>query len=97
MSVDLDPVHLAQFEVFGVEALVQRGSEAPTPTRVIVRDGVARIGEFGQVIGRARQVCFLRDWIEPRRGDVVTIGGRAQPVESIVADDGFVVEVVLHG
>lgn len=96
MSIDLDPVHLAQFEVFGVDATVKRYGET-IHTRVIVRDGVAKIGDFGRVIGRARQVCFLRDWFQPRRGDVVTIGGRAQPVDAIVADDGFVVEVVLHG
>lgn len=96
MSIDLDPVHLAQFEVFGIDATVKRDDDI-IRTRVIVRDGVAKIGEFGRVIGRSRQVCFLRDWFQPRRGDIVTIGGRTQPVEAIVADDGFVVEVVLHG
>lgn len=96
MSLDLDPVHLAQFEVFGVDASVRRGDDT-VHTRVIVRDGVDKIGEFGRVIGRTRQVCFLRDWFQPRRGDIVTIGSRTQPVEAIVADDGFVVEAVLHG
>ena len=96
MSIDLDPVHLAQFEVFGVDASVRRDDET-IQTRVIVRDGVDKIGEFGRVIGHTRQICFLRDWFQPRRGDVVTIGGCAQPVEAIVADDGFVVEVALHG
>ena len=89
--------HVDLFDALGVDAFVQRGSDADVPVRVVVEDGVARVGEFGQVIGRNTCVNFLRvQWV-PMRGDLVTIDGAGRKVESIDTDDGIVVRVVLHG
>ena len=85
------------FETLGVVAQVQRPSSSSTSIRLVVRDGVERLGEFQQVIGRARHVVARNaDWVF-RRGDLVAIEGRLQPVEAIIRDDGLVNEVVLHG
>ncbi|HEX7113201.1 MAG TPA: hypothetical protein VF216_12215 [Mizugakiibacter sp.] len=89
--------HAALFAALGVDATVQRGAAAPAAVRVIVRDGVARIGEYGQVLGRARHVSFNRAQWQPARGDVVVIGGDTRTVEAIESDDGYAVEAVLHG
>ncbi|ALN88539.1 hypothetical protein LC55x_5293 [Lysobacter capsici] len=62
-----------------------------------MRDGVERLGEFQQVIGRARHVSARnREWMF-RRGDEVTLDGRVQIVEALVTDDGLINEAVLHG
>ncbi|WP_363798397.1 hypothetical protein ABU614_01035 [Lysobacter firmicutimachus] len=85
------------FDVLGVVAQVQRPPSYSATIRLVVRDGVERLGEFQQVVGRARHVVARNtDWAF-RRGDVVTIDGRAYPVEAIVRDDGLVNEAVLHG
>ncbi|MBT2750004.1 MULTISPECIES: hypothetical protein [unclassified Lysobacter] len=85
------------FDTLGVVALVQRAGSPPVRSQLIVRDGVERLGEFQQVIGRARHVVVRnRDWTF-RRGDTVTLDGRSQAVEALVRDDGLVNEVVLHG
>lgn len=85
------------FAALGVDATVQRGAAAPVPVRVVKRDGVARVGEYGQVIGTARHVSFRRAEWQPARGDVVVIDGPSQTVEAIVEDDGYAVEVVVNG
>ncbi|WP_064746396.1 head-tail joining protein [Lysobacter antibioticus] len=85
------------FEALGAVTQVQRPPNPSASIRLIVRDGVERLGEFQQVVGRARHVVARNtDWAF-RRGDVVTIAGRAYPVEAIVRDDGLVNEAVLHG
>jgi hypothetical protein len=89
--------HADLFDALGVDAFVQRGADAPVPVRVVVEDGVARVGEYGQVIGRNTCVNFLRaQWI-PARADLVTIDGSTRKVDAIDTDDGIVARVVLHG
>ncbi|MEH6413879.1 hypothetical protein [Pseudomonas sp. CGJS7] len=85
------------FEVLGVVAQVQRPSHPSVLIPLVVRDGVERLGEFQQVVGRARHVSARnRDWLF-RRGDDVTLDGRTQAIEALVRDDGLVNEAVLHG
>lgn len=85
------------FDTLGAVVEVQRPPIPSALILVVVRDGVERLGEFQQVVGRARHVVARNtDWAF-RRGDVVTIAGRAYPVEAIVRDDGLVNEAVLHG
>ena len=87
----------AIFEVLGVVAQVQRLDSPPATATLVVRDGVERLGEFQQVVGRARHVVVRnRDWLF-RRGDEVTLDGRTRAVEALVRDDGLVNEAVLHG
>lgn len=89
--------HADLFDALGVDAFVQRGTAAAVPVRVVVEDGVARVGEYGQVVGRNTLVNFLRAQWAPVRGDLLTIDGATRKVESIDTDDGIVVRVVLHG
>lgn len=89
--------HVDLFDALGVDAFVQRGTDDPAPVRVVVEDGVARVGEYGQVIGRTTHASFLRAQWVPVRGDLLTIAGAIRKVESIDTDDGIVVRVVLHG
>ncbi|SDZ20048.1 hypothetical protein SAMN04487939_12229 [Lysobacter sp. yr284] len=85
------------FDALGAVAQVQRPPNSSASIHLVVRDGVERLGDFQQVIGRARHVVARNaDWVF-RRGDVVILEGRAQPVETIVRDDGLVNEAVLHG
>ena len=79
-------------------ATVQRGAGDPVPVSVVVHDGVARVGEYGRVIGRNTTVDFLRSEWQPMRGDLVTLDdGTSRKVDEILTDDGIVVTVVLHG
>lgn len=85
------------FDTLGVVAQVQRPRNPSASIRLVVRDGVERLGEFQQVIGRARHVLARNaEWVF-RRGDEVTLDGRTQAVEALVRDDGLVNEAVLHG
>ena len=85
------------FDVLGVVAQVQRRSNPSVSIRLVVRDGVERVGEFQQVIGRARHVLARNtEWVF-RRGDEVTVDGRTQAVEALVRDDGLVNEATLYG
>jgi hypothetical protein len=97
VSVPFDALHDAVFDTFGIDIIVQRGSGPAVPVRVIVRDGVARLGEFQQVIGTARHLIVqCRQW-QFQRGDVASWNGQAHTVEAQVADDGYVNEAVLYG
>lgn len=89
--------HASLMDALGTDATLQRGSGPAVPVRVVVHDGVARVGDYGQVIGRKTLVDVLRSQWQPRRGDVLTIDGAARPVEAIEQDDGIVVTAVLHG
>ncbi|MBT2748348.1 MULTISPECIES: hypothetical protein [unclassified Lysobacter] len=85
------------FDTLGVVAQIQRRPNPSVRITLIVRDGVERLGEFQQVIGRARHVLVRnREWTF-RRGDEVILDGRTQAVEALVRDDGLVNEAVLHG
>lgn len=89
--------HADLFDALGVDVFIQRGTGAVLPVRVVVEDGVARVGEYGQVIGRDTFANFLRaQWI-PARGDVLAIDVASRKVDSIDTGDGIVVRVVLHG
>lgn len=85
------------FATLGVVAHVRRSPSPSAPVRVVLRDGVERLGEFQQVIGRARHVLARNaEWVF-RRGDEVTLDGRTQAVEAVVRDDGLVNEAALYG
>lgn len=85
------------FEVLGVVAQVQRPPNPSASIRLVVRDGTERLGEYQQVIGLVRHVCARnQEWVF-RRGDIVTLDGRAQAVEAVVRNEGRVNEAVLHG
>jgi hypothetical protein len=89
--------HASLMDALGTDATVQRGSDAAVPVRVVVRDGVSRLGQYGQVVGRNTVVSFLRSQWQPKREDVLTLDGVARKVEAIDEDDGIAVTVVLHG
>lgn len=100
MALGTDPfvdAHADLLSALGTDATVQRGNDAAVPVRVVVHDGVARVGEYGQVVGRQTLVDFLRSNWQPQRGDLVTIDGTTRKVESIDSDDGIVATAVLHG
>ncbi|ALN93811.1 hypothetical protein [Lysobacter gummosus] len=85
------------FSALGVVAQVRRVDLPPIRIILVVRDGVERLGEFQQVVGRARHVIARnREWLF-RRGDEVTLPDRTQTVETVVKDDGLINEAVLHG
>lgn len=85
------------FDTLGVVAQVQRPPNPSASIRLILRDGVERLGEFQQVIGRARHVVVRNaEWVF-RRGDEVSLDGRTQAVEALVRDDGLVNEATLYG
>lgn len=92
-----DGMHEDLFDQFGQDGTIQRGAAAPVPVRVVVDEGVQRLGEYGQVVGRVTVVSFLVAQFRPRQADVVNVAGWSKPVASIDADDGFVAKVVLHG
>jgi hypothetical protein len=94
---DFDQPTSDLFDEFADACTVTRGAADPVPSRCIVDDGTAQVGEYGQVIGRVTRVSFIKGEWNPARGDVVTIDGLSRPVERIDADDGLVVEAVLHG
>lgn len=89
-------MHTALFAQLADPCTVTRGADPAVSTRCIVEDGVARLGEYNQVIGRSRMVSFIKSEWSPARGDVVTIDGSTQTVEAIEDDDGMVVKAVLH-
>ncbi|WP_057916371.1 hypothetical protein [Lysobacter antibioticus] len=85
------------FETLGVVARIERDGGHTVRSLIMVRDGVERLGEFQQVIGRARHVVARNsEWVF-RRGDEVTLDGRTQSVETLVRDDGLINEAILHG
>lgn len=90
------PMHASLFARFAAACTVVRGTDA-VALRCIVEDGVARIGQYGQVIGRVTRVSFIKSEWAPQRADVVTLDGVARKVEDIESDDGLVVTAVLHG
>lgn len=97
MSDPFASLHRMIFDTFGVPAQVRRGADAPRPLRVVVRDGVERLGEYQQVIGRARHVqARSPEWVF-QRGDRLTLEDGTLAVEALVSNDGHVNEAVLHG
>jgi hypothetical protein len=95
------------FDMMGDDATVQRGAGAPVPVRVVVTRGVAKLGEYGQVVARVTTVLFHQSdltiggvtytgW-QPQQGDQLTLTDGTRKVASIDADDGYVTTAVLHG
>ncbi|WP_148649859.1 head-tail joining protein [Lysobacter antibioticus] len=85
------------FESLGVVARIERDGGHTVRSHIVVRDGVERLGEFQQIVGRARHVVVRnREWLF-RRGDEITFDGRTQAVEVVVRDDGLINEAILHG
>lgn len=98
MNAQFADMHTALFDRLAVPVTVQRGAALPVASRVVRNDGVAHVGEYGQVIGRVTRLSFIKAEWSPARGDVVTFAdNRAQTVEAIDTDDDIVVEVVMHG
>lgn len=98
MNAQFADMHAALFDRFAVPVTVQRSGGLPTAARVVRDDGVASIGEYGQVIGRVTKLNFIKAEWNPARGDVVTFDdSSALKVEAIDNDDGYVVEAVMHG
>ncbi len=94
---DFSDMHAALFEAFAVPATIQRGAAAPVPVDVVVDEGQQVQGEFGQVTGQVTVVQVRVAQFRMAARDVVTIGGVARPVVSLLRDDGYVVQGVLHG
>lgn len=85
------------FDEFGQDGSVQRGLGAPVPVRVVIDEGVERLGDYGQVVGRVAVASFMAPQWRPKQGDVLTVSAWSRPVASIDQDDGFVVRAVMHG
>lgn len=81
----------------GEPATIQRGAAAPVALTAVISEGVAHVGDYGQVIGLRAHAAWMRADFAPQQGDVLTVRGIARPVAAIVNDDGIVVEVALHG
>lgn len=96
-------MHEELFDLFGQDGAIVRGAAAPVPVRVVVNEGVERVGEYGQSIGRVTVIDFLATQFRPKQHDVLTVLDAAgvpvwtKPVASIDADDGYVVKAVMHG
>lgn len=94
---DFGAMHVAVFGAFAEPATVQRGAAAPVDVEVVIDEGQQVQGEFGQVTGQVTVVHVRVDQFRLAVRDVVTARGVARPVVSILRDDGFVVQGVLHG
>lgn len=97
LAPDFDGMDAAIFDTLATDASIVRGTAAAVAVRVIVEDGMEKVGQYGQVIGRVTKVSFMKSAWAPARGDVLTLNGVARAVEAIDSDDGYVVGVVLHG
>jgi len=81
----------------GEQGTVVRGAAEPVALLLFVDDAVQDVGQYGRVVGNKRVISMMRaDWL-PVRGDVITVRDRAAKVDEILADDGIVVTVVMHG
>lgn len=81
----------------GEQGTVVRGAGDPVTLQIFVDDAVQDVGQYGRVVGNKRVISMMRDDWQPARGDVITVRGRASKVDEILADDGIVVTVVMHG
>lgn len=87
----LDPAAL------GEPCTVARGAADPVALQMFVDDNVVDVGQYGRVVSNKRVISMMRDDWQPQRGDVITARGRSSKVDEILADDGIVVTVVMHG
>lgn len=65
------------------------------PTTAILEHGVAISGEYGQVTGY-RTLATLPAGDTPRQGDPLIIDGKSWTIDSILANDGYSIEVILR-
>jgi hypothetical protein len=97
----LADLHVDLFETFGVDGTVQRGSADPVGVRIVVDRGDQIMGEYGRTVGRIDSISLLCAQWAPRQGDVLRwtdrLGSHAKAIESEVENDGFVVQVIVHG
>lgn len=94
---DWGAMHADLFDLEGVDGTVRRGVAAPVPVRVVLVEGQRVLGEFGQTVGQVRVAYFLVAQFRAQQGDVLTAPSGTRTVASVLSDDGFVVEAVLHG
>lgn len=85
------------FEAFAIDASVVRGSDPAVPVRVVIDQGVERLGEYGQVVARVTLASFRNVEWKPQPGDVLTLNGVERAIDDIDSDDGYVSKAVLHG
>lgn len=103
MSFDdetLVEMHRDLFAAFGIDAVVARGA-ATQDVRIVVDRDQAQLGEYGQVVARLDEIQFQVEQWQPKGGDILTwtdrLGLNSKRVDRILAQDGFVSRVVLHG
>lgn len=90
MADAFERMHSRLFARLGQEALL-RG----LPTRVIVEEGVAVTGEYGNVTGY-RTFATIPVAMAPKVGDALVSGGKTYAVDGIDANDGYTISVVLR-
>lgn len=96
-DADFAAMDAVLFDEFGESVTVQRGAAAAVAVRVVLERGVAKLGDYGQVVARVTTAMFLNaEWV-PLQGDVLNLATGNRKVESVSDDDGFVTTVVLHG
>lgn len=103
MGAQFAGMHEDLFDEYGQNGSIVRGANAPVPVRVIVNEGVERVGEYGQSIGHVMVVHFLVSEFRPQQRDVLTLLDTlgetvwTKPVASVDKGDGYVVQAVMHG
>lgn len=93
-----DPFHRMTdtlLNVLGVSASVSRSGGAAVAVQVSVRDEIDQFGGDSRVASRVRVIGFPKHVWTPKKADVVTIAGVTRSIESIVSDDGYLVETIL--
>lgn len=94
---DFAAMHRDLLAELGEPGTVVRGEVDPVALTIFVDDAVQDVGQYGRVVGNKRVLSMMRaDW-QPARGDLITTRGRTSKVDEILADDGIVVTVVMHG
>jgi hypothetical protein len=85
------------FSAFGVAATAQRGADPAVAVTVVIERNIAKLGDYGQVVGRVDKISLRnREWIA-QQGDVIVIDGNSRKVDTPENDDGLVNVAVLHG
>ncbi len=92
-------MHGDLFDVFGEDATVQRGADAPVPVRVVIDRNVQRFGANGEVAGVVSVANFMLSQWSPKPGDVLSLTDSAwtKKVDVVDANDGYVAQAVMHG
>jgi hypothetical protein len=85
-------------ERIGEAVLYRPRNGAEKPLRGIVKRGVERLGDHGQVVGRVTTVSLAKRDITDTIGAQVTVvaTGERRAVDGIGEDDGEMIELVLQ-